>query len=169
MLGDLIQVDYERLEALARRCGSQAEQLAALHATLTQAMHRVLDSWEGQAASKFHAEMQEKVLPTLKRMSEAIGECSASFTESAVIYRDAEQRAALLFQTGAFNDVGGSGIVDVKPLSITDRRHPLNPAARKNRMLPEGWSMTVTRNGDRFEMPRATGLSCPPAFPPSTS
>lgn len=100
MSADLIQADYEQLNALAQRFGKQAD----IYAALQQRLRRQVDhlhsiGWEGHGATAFYAEMHALVFPALQRLENALREGRQVTNQIAALITVAETEAARPFQS----------------------------------------------------------------------
>lgn len=100
MGADTLQADYERLEGIAARFCSQAEQVFQLGQTLRSRMGALRrGGWAGVAASTFYDEMDGEVLPALARLAQALQAAQETTLQIKRTFQQAEAEAAALFQT----------------------------------------------------------------------
>jgi len=98
MSADIIQAQYDQLEALARRFGKQADLQAALQKRVRTTSTRLRTAWVGRGSEAFYAEMDGKVFPAMQRLIEALREAQKVTLEINEIVRQAEGDAAKPFQ-----------------------------------------------------------------------
>jgi WXG100 family type VII secretion target len=97
MGADIIQAQYEQLEALARRFGKQAEAQAALQKRVQTSVGRLRTAWVGRGSDAFYAEMDAKIFPALQRLIAALQEAQKVTLQMCEIVRQAEDAAARPF------------------------------------------------------------------------
>ena len=96
----IIQADYQRLTLIAHRMRTEANNVRKVHLHLLRACSHLRDSWVGRGAVAFLHEMDNDLLPAVRRLVGALDE-AADVTEQIVeIIRHAEERAAALFVGG---------------------------------------------------------------------
>ena len=77
MTTDVIQADYDQLEAIANRFKARSEDSVATIANLQQKMDVLRQSsWEGRAAEAFFAEMEDELFPAAQRLADALTEAA---------------------------------------------------------------------------------------------
>ncbi|MDX2160952.1 MAG: WXG100 family type VII secretion target [bacterium] len=141
MPADLIQAQYDTLDTIITRLRARSADLDTLIGRLRAESADLFPYWKGEAADAFFSEFDGLILPSLERMREAFDE-TAVFTENASAdFQDAEQRASTLFTSGEFRDVPGSGITAYRLPPSTEPH---------NSFLPPGYSLHLTRSGDKF-------------------
>ena len=97
----LIQAEYEALQSIAGRFARAAEATGETERRLRERMVRLRESWQGEGAAAFFAEMEGEVLPVTARLREALAEAQRTTHEIARTMRAAEEEAAALFKSGA--------------------------------------------------------------------
>jgi WXG100 family type VII secretion target len=114
-MADLIQAQYEQLDAIAARFGQQAAVAEQISAQVRQAMSSLQQGgWIGQGAAAFFAEMEGLVFPGMGRLSAAMTEGQAATLKIKQIVQEAEEEASSPFRgsngrTGAPAGAGGGG------------------------------------------------------------
>src|SRR4051812_20683359 len=111
MATDVVQATYDHLDQVAEQFGRSADNTDALLRRLGASTGRLADGgWKGEAADRFHTEMQTRVLPAVVRLSEALTTAQAVALQVKTTVSDAERRAAALFNSSvaAPADVGAA-------------------------------------------------------------
>jgi len=96
-----IQVRYTRLDLLIYQAYDQAYQVNLLYEKLRSQKETLKNSWQGGSAAEFQGEMEEVVLPRLKRLSNALKETGDLFEKIKAIFQVAEQEAVACFPDGS--------------------------------------------------------------------
>jgi len=110
MGADIIQAQYEQLEALARRFGKQADIQTALQKSVRTPVERLRSAgWAGRGSEAFYAEMDAKVFPAMKRLESALREAQKVTLQISGIVRQAEAEASELFK-----EADQRGVADLK-------------------------------------------------------
>ena len=99
MAADVVQAQYETLEAIAARFGQQAEATSDL-------MHRVQRAadalrggdWQGKGVDAFGTEMDQDLYPALVRLQEAMVSAQSTTLVIKEIVAQAEEEAAARFR-----------------------------------------------------------------------
>ena len=121
MTTDVIQADYEQLEAIANRFKARSEENVTTIANLQQRMDVLRQSsWEGRAAERFFAEMESEVLPASRRLVDALQEAYSMTLAVKKIIQEAEETAG-----SPFNEDGEAGA----PNKDTPASPPASPEA----------------------------------------
>ncbi|GAB4456797.1 MAG: hypothetical protein Kow0031_37860 [Anaerolineae bacterium] len=108
MTTDLVQTNYEQVEAIARRFAQQAEAVEQVQAALRGALEPLQQGgWEGQGAQAFFTEMDSHTLPAVDRLRAALSEAGRVALKINEIMRQAEEEAAAPFRGPG--EGGGSG------------------------------------------------------------
>ncbi len=111
MSANIIQAQYEALEALAQKFGQQAEMNGEMYGRIQQAVQALEQGgWEGQGSSAFFAEMDGTVYPALQRLNNALEEAQSTTLQIKQIIQQAEEEAAAPFGGRAVE--GGGTIAD---------------------------------------------------------
>jgi WXG100 family type VII secretion target len=99
-MADLIQADYQQLEQLASKFQSQSEAIRGMQQKLKSSMDPLKNGgWIGKGSDAFFNEMQDKILPAVQRLHDALGEASSKTKEIMQTMRQAEQDAASPFSS----------------------------------------------------------------------
>src|SRR5690348_10058971 len=91
MAAPKVRADYQSLQQVASSFGSQADAAR----TSIQQLQRQMDvlqggDWVGQGATAFYQEMGDSVMPTLKRLADALSSAQQSVTQISQIMQQAE-------------------------------------------------------------------------------
>ncbi|MCA9934555.1 MAG: WXG100 family type VII secretion target [Ardenticatenaceae bacterium] len=95
MANDIIQVNYEDLDEIARRFTQQADDTERLQQQI-QGRYSVLENggWAGQGANAFFAEMESELFPALKRLQDALESGKITTQEIIQLFQAAEEEAS---------------------------------------------------------------------------
>jgi WXG100 family type VII secretion target len=117
MSADVIQADYDRLDAVADRFGRQAEVTAELHSRVTRGVQALEDGgWEGAGSAVFFAEMQGELYPAIQRLIQVLQDARSVTLEAKDILLRAEEEAA-----GVFNGNGaGASAAGTEEMGFLD-------------------------------------------------
>jgi WXG100 family type VII secretion target len=98
-----IQAQYDTLKEVARRFGQQAEATAQMQGRMQQSL-RALQSggWEGRGSAAFFTEMNQTVLPALRRLETAFSQSEIVVAQIKNILHSAEQEASEPFRGSNF-------------------------------------------------------------------
>jgi len=100
-MGDLIEVDFEKLGQVHKKFTEQAEAFAN---TLRDVRDKLAplqkDGWKGDAADAFFKEMNDIVLPSSNRLHKAFTEAAATTKRVGDTANKAEQDAVNAFKLG---------------------------------------------------------------------
>ena len=96
-MSDVIVVNREQLDRIGARSERQAQATQQLAQTLRGAMQEVLTGWAGDSANAFKVEMEERVLPALQRLTEALTLTRQALQQVDQVMRNAEVEGAARF------------------------------------------------------------------------
>ncbi len=98
MNADVIQTNYDALEAIAQKFGHEAESNTELNGRVQQAVQALEQGgWEGQGANAFFAEMDQITYPALQRLIQALEEAKSVTIKIKQIIQQAEEEASAPF------------------------------------------------------------------------
>ena len=100
-MAEITVIDYEQLQAIAKKLDAEGEAIAVILASLRQQVFSMEQDWIGAGAQAFFDEMEMVVLPSLKRLSEALHYSSDAARKIIGIYQDSEYEAAAKFKSNA--------------------------------------------------------------------
>lgn len=109
MSAEIIRVDHQALEQVASKFGDQAQAVAQLLQAL-QKSYQPLKSggWIGRGSTAFCAEMENKILPAVRRLAEALAQANRTTNEIRTIMRNADEEASSNFRNN--DGPAGSGM-----------------------------------------------------------
>ena len=109
-MGDRIDVDYDLLNGIVKRFsieGDAIRQLTTATRNKVQALHGA--GWIGRGSEAFFAEMQNKVLPGMDRLGQALEEAAGATQKIMAAFQQGEEEAAGMFRQGGDAAVGAAG------------------------------------------------------------
>lgn len=116
MNADVIQANYDALEALATKFGQEAENNSELNGRIQQAVQSLEHGgWQGMGASAFFTEMDGTVYPAVQRLINALEEARSVTLEIKQVIQQAEKEAAAPFGGRAADGSGpvaAPGVID---------------------------------------------------------
>ncbi|NHZ72605.1 MAG: WXG100 family type VII secretion target [Aquificales bacterium] len=96
---NIIQCDYERLEQIAAHFGEEANRIEIVQTAVQNRLTPLENSgWVGRGADAFFAEIEQIVLPAIRRLITALAEADAVSQQIIVILKSAEAEASSPFQ-----------------------------------------------------------------------
>lgn len=162
MPGDQIRIEYATLEQTANRFTTLAE-------SETESLNRILyclqllqdGAWRGEAANAFFAEMDEVVVPALRRLIATLQQGNTLAQHLRQILREGEEEAAQLFRGqkepgptsnhGAVTEDNGRRVDSVKTETPTPSAKPVEEAsAAKGQTSAGNATLTLSENGLNF-------------------
>lgn len=121
-----VRAQYSDLTQVAQRFGKEANQTQQLINRLQQRVQTLENGgWVGRGAQAFFGEMQDRVLPTARRLNNALDEARSVTLEIAQILKSAEDEASAPFRNGG-GQANRSGDGNVSDSTSTDGS-PLPP------------------------------------------
>jgi WXG100 family type VII secretion target len=100
-----VRADYEQLAAIAGTFGRQAEVIRSMFQSLSRQKQTLEGGdWVGKSADKFYAEMNSAVLPTVKRLIDALNRAQQVTRQISKVMKDAENASAALFRAAGTGD-----------------------------------------------------------------
>jgi WXG100 family type VII secretion target len=98
MSAPTIRSDYDQLKSVAQTFSQQAETLNGMTNNVRSCMDTLQGGdWIGQGAQAFFKEMNDSILPTLKRLNNAMSESSRITGQISQIMKQAEDSASKVF------------------------------------------------------------------------
>ncbi|MCB0047358.1 MAG: WXG100 family type VII secretion target [Caldilineaceae bacterium] len=133
MTAPIIQANYERLEQVAARFAhAAATQERLIRTVRRQADMLIGGSWEGRGAEAFARELDDEVLPAMKRLADALREAPQVTGRIAAVVRSAEEAAARHFlsdaRSGIVGPVAPSGEGGAEPVPSSAAWVKLDPS-----------------------------------------
>ncbi len=139
----VVRADYETLAEIAQGFDREAE---STRRTLDR-LHRDLDvlldgDWRGRGAEEFYREMITSVLPSVKRLADALGQAARATAQISRLMKQAEDDAAALFKIDwveRYRQSGQGGEPDL-PGPIDDWIRAFIHWVQQQLMPPPGYS-----------------------------
>lgn len=106
MANELIQAQFEQLEAIAQQFAERSQSIEQMRGALTQRTEALRGGgWEGEGSDAFYREMEALIFPAVMRLRDALGEANRATLQIIGIIQTGEEEAAQPFrqQGGAFN------------------------------------------------------------------
>ncbi len=96
---DLVRCDYEKLDQIAGRFGTEANLIESMYTELQSRMAPLEDGgWVGKGSDAFFAEMSQVVLPAVQRLRAALAEADNVTQRIVIIMQTAEEEASSPFK-----------------------------------------------------------------------
>jgi len=96
-MAEKIQVDYEGLGQLASQVSKMADEMEKIYSKILSQTEVLANSWIGRGANAFQQEMDELVLPGLKRLYEGLNTTSMSLNQLGTHWKGVADEAPALF------------------------------------------------------------------------
>ncbi len=118
MPSNRVRADHDQLAQISRGFQSEADNAQRMTQSVRQAMDTLQGGdWVGPGATAFYAEMNGEVLPSLRRLSSALGEAARATQQVSGILKQAETDAAAVLRRqsgpGGGGDAGGGGLTGI--------------------------------------------------------
>ena len=97
-MADIVQADYESLAAVAKRFAQQSNKIRQMHDRLNRQVTLLRPTWVGKGSEAFFAEIGDKVLPAVQRLSAALAEADRVTRQIEEILHSAEEQGSSPFQ-----------------------------------------------------------------------
>lgn len=117
-MSDIIQVNYEALQRIAKDFHQESEEIARLRRDTGQKMDTLRNDWVGRAANTFFMEMESEILPSTERLVRALLISEDSLNQIARIFHDADMETTSYynFDGEAIPPTDGTGIGGQAPV-----------------------------------------------------
>jgi WXG100 family type VII secretion target len=92
-MAEKIQADYEQLSELSSKVGQFADEVQEMNAKLLSQAEVLAESWVGESASRFQQEMEDLVLPGVKRLFEGLDMARETVGAFSPHFKSAEDEA----------------------------------------------------------------------------
>ncbi|MBI1294621.1 WXG100 family type VII secretion target [bacterium] len=100
MSNEIVRVDHEALEQVTGKFGTHAQATTETVRAIQRAYDPLKNGgWIGQGASAFYAEMDEQIIPALRRLAAALDQAEKTTAEIRALMRSAEEDAAAHFKS----------------------------------------------------------------------
>jgi WXG100 family type VII secretion target len=94
-MSDQVRVEYEQMGEVSTRFARQADTVQTLLQMLLGKLEPLKGgSFKGQAADAFYAEMDNVLLPAVRKLHELLGEANAATKDVTQLFRKADDEAA---------------------------------------------------------------------------
>jgi WXG100 family type VII secretion target len=98
MAAETVRSDYDQLKNSVSSFKGQADALNSMNQNVRSAMDTLQNGdWIGEGARKFFAEMNDSVLPTLKRLQSAMAQSAQVTSQISNLMKEAEGQASGVF------------------------------------------------------------------------
>jgi WXG100 family type VII secretion target len=98
MSAPTVRSDYDQLKNVSQSFSSQADTLNGMNQNLQSCMETLQGGdWIGQGAQAFYKEMGDSVMPTLKRLQNAMQESARITQQISQVMKEAEENASKCF------------------------------------------------------------------------
>ena len=107
---DLIRVDHEALTKVAAGFGKESAATAQMLKQVAQAMQKLQNGgWMGRGSEAFFNEMEQKVIPAVRRLIEALAEADRTTKAISQMMKGADEEASSGFRNDINDSGGGAG------------------------------------------------------------
>ncbi len=96
-MADKIEVNYGELQRAANGFNQGSQSVEQMIQKIKSAMDNLRSTWQGRGADAFFKEMEEMVLPGLKKLDSALDQACATTNQVANIFQQAETEASGIF------------------------------------------------------------------------
>lgn len=140
-MAEVIRVDYEALSKIADRFGQEAEAIEQMLQMTRGAMTPLQNSgWVGRGSDAFFAEMESDILPTVRRLADALAQANAVSRQIGELMQGAENEACSPFRAG---DVSGATRQAVGAAAGNMSGETAGGASGGNMYVPQDWLNNV--------------------------
>ncbi|MCU0480447.1 MAG: WXG100 family type VII secretion target [Anaerolineae bacterium] len=108
-MAERIEVDYAQLEKMGALLTQRAETVEEQVNRLRQTMEALRNVWKGEAADDFFAEMDDRAMPSMRRLQDALSRTGQTLKQVSSAYRQAEEQSGNLFKGGGGGGFGRPG------------------------------------------------------------
>jgi len=99
MAAPQVRSDYDQLQVIQNTFSAQSDALQRMNQNLksrTDTLHG--GDWIGEGAKKFYSEMNDQVMPSLKRLEKAMAEAARITQQMSRLLKQAEDEASSCFK-----------------------------------------------------------------------
>ena len=93
-----IKVNYDQMNEIETTLKTLQDRLQSMNTRLHSQMEELRPNFEGEAADRFFAEMDNSVVPRVQKMISAVENAAASVRQVSTIMASAEDQAGALFK-----------------------------------------------------------------------
>lgn len=109
MDSEVVQANYDQLEAIARRFGQQAQRIDELRSQLQRSAQPLEQGgWQGRGSAAFFQEMNGQIVPATQRLRLALDQARAVTMQIGELLRRAEQEASAPFRGSSAASTNGA-------------------------------------------------------------
>lgn len=99
MAAPQVRSDYDQLQVIQNTFSAQSDALQRMNQNLKSRMDTLHGGdWIGEGAKKFYGEMNDQVMPSLKRLEKAMAEAARTTQQMARLMKQAEDEASGIFK-----------------------------------------------------------------------
>lgn len=100
-MSDEIRADYDRLEQVAAKFGSESQAIQQMLQNVKGSMDPLENGgWVGRGSEAFFSEMNSEVLPASERLRQALDEANSVTKRIIQVVKQAEDEASSPFRAG---------------------------------------------------------------------
>ena len=94
-----VRSDYDQLQVIQNTFSAQSDALQRMNQNLKSRMDTLHGGdWIGEGAKKFYGEMNDQVMPSLKRLEKAMAEAARVTQQMSRLLKQAEDEASSCFK-----------------------------------------------------------------------
>lgn len=126
-MADIIQANYDQLADVAKRFGTQSETTAQTLQSITRVLDKLQGGdWIGRGSDAFFAEVENEVLPGIRRLIDALRQAGQVTNEISTLIQQADEEASAPFRNGNGSGIttGGGTSGNTNPAGTTTDRTP---------------------------------------------
>ncbi len=109
MAADIVQNKFEDVEQVSSRFQKLHDQQVQMESMIRRMHDQLVNSWEGDAAKAFFAEMADNVFPALKRLQTTLTVGSQVAKQINQIFHQAEEEASKIVTAAGGDSANGGG------------------------------------------------------------
>ena len=99
MAAPQVRSDYDQLQVIQNTFSAQSDALQRMNQNLKSSMDTLQGGdWIGEGAKKFYGEMNDQVIPSLRRFEKAMSEAARITQQISRIMKQAEDEASGIFK-----------------------------------------------------------------------
>lgn len=166
-----IQINYQEIADIAYRTAGLSDAVTALTSRLQAQHETVRETWLGDGSVKYCAEMDERMLPAMRRLSDRLQHLNEGLKRVTTEFADAEERAAALFKAeggglnstpngngaGGVSGANGTGAATLaQPAVVQDHGFPLPSTITSFDDVNDAYEALDEKLGDRVKFFYAT-------------
>ena len=91
-MAEKVQADYDQLNQITSEWNKQAQAVEAVFNTIKGPFEDLVpDGWKGKGADQFKQEMEQRVIPMLNKMRDALSQAASATKQMAETFKQAEE------------------------------------------------------------------------------